>query len=275
MKLSRDSTVELNNKLKMPQLGFGTWKLREGSECENAVKWALEAGYRLVDTAAIYGNEESVGKAVRESGVLREEIFLTTKLWNDDHERVEKACEESLKRLGTDYVDLYLIHWPVEDGRLQAWKALEKLYESGKCRAIGVSNFTIYHLEDLLEEGRYSIVPAVNQVESSPFLFQKGLAEYCGKKRIVIEAYSPLARAHKMDNPVLKKIAAAHSKTPAQVMLRWSLQHGFVTIPKSSRKERIKENFNVFDFSLSRQEMNELDALNENYRTCWDPSSIP
>lgn len=260
--------------MKIPALGLGTWKLREGSEAENAVKWALEQGYRLIDTAATYANEKSVGKAIRESEVPRKQIFVTTKLWNDDHARVQEAFDESLRKLGLDYVDLYLIHWPVENKRNESWKKLEKILESGKARAIGVSNFTVYHLEDLSDEGE-SIVPAVNQVEFSPFLYQKGLLEYCRKKRIELEAYSPLARTHKFDNPVLKEVAHAHSKSVAQVMIRWALQHGLIVIPKSSHKQRIKENFDVFDFSLSQEEMSKLDALNENYRTCWDPSSIP
>jgi len=265
--------IKLNNGAKIPQLGFGTWKLREGSEAENAVKWAIEAGYRLIDTAAIYGNEESVGKAIAESGVPRKELFVTTKLWNNSHERVEQAFDESLEKLGLDYVNLYLIHWPVEK-RIETWRKLEKILESGRARGIGVSNFTVYHLEDLLDDG-VSVVPAANQVEFSPFLYQKGLLEYCQKKGIALEAYSPLARTHKFDNPLLKEIASAHSKSPAQVMIRWALQRGLIVIPKSSHKERIKENFEVFDFSLSQQEMSKLDALNENYRTCWDPSGMP
>lgn len=267
-------SITLNNGLKIPSLGLGTWKLRQGSECENAVKWALECGYRLIDTAAIYNNEESVGKAIAESGVPREEIFVTTKLWNDSHGDVQGAFETSLKKLSLDYVDLYLIHWPLENKRNESWKKLEKILESGKARAIGVSNFTVYHLEDLFDEGA-SITPAVNQVEFSPFLYQKGLLEYCGKKGIVMEAYSPLARTHKFDNPVLKQVAASHSKSVAQVMVRWALQRGLVAIPKSAHKERINENFEVFDFSLSKEEMEKLDSLNENYRTCWDPAGIP
>lgn len=268
------TTITLNNGVKIPSLGLGTWKLRQGSECENAVKCALQLGYRLIDTAAVYANEESVGKAIAESGVAREEIFVTTKLWNESHDNVQGAFEQSLKKLGLDYVDLYLIHWPVKNKRNESWKKLEKILESGKARAIGVSNFTVYHLEDLFDDGA-SIVPAVNQVEFSPFLYQKSLLEYCSKKGIAMEAYSPLARSHKFDNPVLKEVALAHSKSVAQVMVRWALQRGLVVIPKSAHKERIEENFAVFDFSLSKQEMEKLDSLNENYRTCWDPSGIP
>ncbi|MEK6924250.1 MAG: aldo/keto reductase [Candidatus Micrarchaeota archaeon] len=255
----------------MPLLGLGTWKSSEGSEADNAVKWALEAGYRHVDTAAIYGNERSVGKAVRESGLPREQVFITTKLWNADQKNARKALEWSLKRLDTSYADLYLIHWPQTGTRNAAWKELETLQREGLCRAIGVSNYTVRHLQELETQGS---APAVNQVEFSPFLNQQELLDYCTRKKIVVEAYSPLTRGEKLKDARITRIAQAHTKTNAQVLIRWSLQNGMVVLPKSSRKERIAENAGVFDFKLAPEEMKALDCLNENFRTCWNPGEI-
>jgi len=268
------SKAALNNGVGMPYLGLGVFKMQPGVECRNAVLWALEAGYRHVDTAMIYGNEGDVGAALRQSGVPREEVFVTTKLWNADHgfEPALKAFSQSLSRLGLDYIDLYLIHWPAE-GRMESWRALEKLLDEGKCRAIGVSNYTIRHLEELLEHS--SVVPAVNQVEFHPYLYQKELLGFCRKQGIQLEAYRPLVDAKRFDDPRLVEVASRYGKTPAQVLLRWTLQHDVVVIPKSKQRKHILENAGVFDFSLSKQDMGFLDAFDEGYRTGWDPTAMP
>jgi len=270
-----ESTVKLNNNVRIPILGLGVYQTPPGSVTQNAVKFALSVGYRHVDTARIYGNEADVGEAVRKSGVHREQLFVTTKLWNADqgYDSTLRACEASLKRLGLDYLDLYLIHFPVPETRKESWKAMNTLLEKGKCRAVGVSNFTIPHLEDLLEE--HELVPAVNQVEFHPFLYQKELLEYCQRKGIQVEAYSPLARGEKLKHPRLTAVAAKYSKSPAQLMIRWSIQHGLVVIPKSTREERIRENSQVFDFEISADDMRSLDSLNEDLRLNWDPTNIP
>jgi diketogulonate reductase-like aldo/keto reductase len=256
----------------------------DGYEVTNAVPVALEAGYRHFDTAKIYGNEYELGQALRSSGVPRNELFVTTKLWVSDHgfKQAQAAFQASLHRLGMDYVDLYLIHWPgTEAGnnfqrnaelRAESWRALEKIYTSGKAKAIGVSNYTIHHLEQLL---RYcSVVPQVNQVEFHPKLYQRELLEYCKRHNIVLEGYSPLGRGKYLNHPSIKRIAEECNKTPAQVMLRWSLQHGVVTIPKSTHRSRIIENTQVFDFELSRTQMGQLDALNSNLRVQWNPENV-
>ncbi|MDO8538271.1 MAG: aldo/keto reductase [archaeon] len=266
------STIRLNNGIKMPFFGLGVYQSKPGSETQQAVKWALEEGYRQVDTAAYYKNEEDVGIAVRESGIKREEIFVTTKLRNPDHDFPEKAFNESLKKLGLKYVDLYLIHWPVEGKRNAAWKVLEKIYKEGKAKSIGVSNYTIKHLEELLEVA--DIVPAVNQVEFSPYLYQKELLEYCKKKGIALEAYAPLTRGERLKEPKLMEIAKKYSKTPAQILIRWTLQHELIVIPKSVHKERIQENAKVFDFSISKEDMKKMDSFNENLHTCWNPTNV-
>ncbi|HVY47747.1 MAG TPA: aldo/keto reductase [Minicystis sp.] len=267
--------IKLNNGVEIPQVGLGVFRAAAGEETRRAVRWALEIGYRHVDTARVYGNEQDVGEAIRESGVPREEVFVTTKLWNSDHgkDKAARACEESLKRLGFDYVDLYLIHWPQEGLRRESWKALTKLLESGKCRAIGVSNYTIRHLEEVLSTS--DVVPAVDQVELSPFLHQKKLLDFCEKKKIVVEAYSPLVKGKRMQHPTVVKVAQKVGKTPAQVLIRWSMQHGCVVIPKSVKKERIDENFGVFDFALDVDDMRLLDESDENLLTSWDPTYVP
>jgi diketogulonate reductase-like aldo/keto reductase len=273
--LNIESTVKLNNDVRIPILGLGVYQTPPGRVTQNAVKFALSVGYRHVDTARIYGNEADVGEAVRKSGVPREQLFVTTKLWNGDqgYDSTLRACEASLKRLGFDYLDLYLIHFPVPETRKESWKAMKMLLEKGECRAIGVSNFTIPHLEDLLEE--HALTPAVNQIEFHPFLYQKELLEYCQRKGIQVEAYSPLARGEKMEHPRLTAVAAKYSKSPAQLMIRWSIQHGLVVIPKSTREERISENSQVFDFEISADDMRSLDSLNEDLRLNWDPTNIP
>jgi diketogulonate reductase-like aldo/keto reductase len=270
-----DTKVKLNNGIQMPVFGLGTYQARPGKETKEAVLYALEIGYRLIDTAAMYENEEAVGEAVRESGIPREEIFITTKLWNSDHgyEKALAAFDESLEKLGLSYIDLYLIHFPVEGLRNQSWKALEKLLEQGKCRSIGVSNYMIWHLEELLKNS--STVPAVNQVEFSPYLYLKDLHEFCNSHNILLESYSPLTKGHKLKDPKLKQIAAKYSRTPAQILIRWALQKEVVVIPKSIKKQRILENATVFDFEITEEDMNLLDSFHQDLRTSWDPSTVP
>jgi diketogulonate reductase-like aldo/keto reductase len=248
--------------------------MKDDQEVEEAVRHALQTGYRSIDTASVYGNERGVGKAIRESGIPREEIFLTTKVWNDDQraKRTLAAFEESLERLATDYVDLYLVHWPVKDCYLETWRVMEEIYQSGRAKAIGISNFLVHHLEDLLRESR--VVPAVNQIEFHPFLVQPELLRFCQSHKITVEAWSPLMQGHVVTVPLINELAKKHRKTPAQIVLRWDLQHGVVTIPKSSRPERIEENSQVFDFELTSTEMDALDALNKNKHFGPDPANF-
>jgi len=259
----------------IPRLGLGVYQSPPGQLTQRAVEYALKIGYRHIDTARIYNNETDVGTALRKSGVKREDVFITTKLWNSDHgyETSIKACEDSLKRLGLKYLDLYLIHWPVPEIRNESWDALSKLLKDGKCRSIGVSNYTIQHLTELLEDA--DVVPMVNQVEFSPFLYQKQLLDYCEKNKIQVEAYSPLTQGAKLNHPTIQQVAKKHNKTPAQVLIRWSLQHNLVAIPKSVREERIKENSQVFDYNLTSEDMRILDSLDENFRNSWDPTNAP
>jgi len=264
----------LANGIKIPSLGIGTWKIRDGREVIRTIRTSLDAGYRLIDTAKIYGNEKGVGKAIRECGIPREQIFVTTKLWNKDqgYEKAHKAFEKSLKTLGLEYVDLFLIHWPVAAARLESWKALVDIAASGKCRAIGVSNYTIPHLQELMNN--FDVLPVVNQVEFHPFLYQKDLLDFCVQHNIRLEAYSPLAHGEKLSDPRITVIAKKYEKSNAQILIRWSLQHGLVVIPKSTHSQRIIENIAVYDFLLSEEDMAALDSLNENLRTCWDPTDF-
>ncbi len=275
MKLGLRSTFTLNNGVEIPILGLGVFRSPPGDETRQAVLDAFAVGYRHVDTAHIYGNERDVGEAIRRSGLPREEIFVTTKLWNSDHGYgpALRAFERSASELGVEYVDLYLIHWPVEGLRLDSWRALESLQRGGKCRAIGVSNYTISHLSELLARGE--VVPAVNQVEFHPFLYQRQLLDFCRSKGIALEAYSPLAKAKKMKDPTLLALAAKYDKTPAQVLVRWGLQHGLVVIPKSIQKQRIEQNADVFDFAIAATDMEVLDGLDRGLRTAWDPTHAP
>ena len=262
-----DETVPIAEGVEMPWLGLGTWRMRgDDGEVETAVAAALEAGYRSIDTAAVYGNEEAVGRAIRDSGVPREQIFVTTKLWNDAHgyRPALRALEASLERLGLTYVDLYLIHWPVEGRFLETWRALELLHAEGRSRAIGVSNFLGHHLELLLENTERR--PAVNQIEFHPRLVQPALLRFCHGHGIRPEAWSPLMKGRIGEIPELRAIAEAHGKTPAQIALRWNIQRGVVTIPKSRSPERIRENAGLFDFSLSPEELERIDALDRNDR---------
>jgi diketogulonate reductase-like aldo/keto reductase len=272
MRLGLQSTVKLNNGVEIPQLGLGVFRSPPGPKTRQAVLDALSVGYRHVDTAHIYGNERDVGQAVRESGFARERVFITTKLWNDDHgyDRALRAFDRSAAELGVDYLDLYLIHWPVEDLRNETWRALEFLYREKRCRAIGVSNYTAVHLDELLS--RCEIAPAVNQVEFHPFLYQRQLLEYCRGKGIALEAYSPLTKGQKLVDPTLVQLAQKYQRTPAQILIRWGLQHGLIVIPKSVRRERIEENANVFDFEISTSDMRVLDGLDRGLRTAWDPT---
>lgn len=260
----------------MPLFGLGVFQVRSGRRALSACSEALRVGYRHIDTAKIYGNERSVGQAVRESGIPRSDIFVTTKLWNADHGTgpARRAAELSLENLGLDYVDLYLIHWPVTGKRLETWKVLEELRDEGKIRAIGVSNYIVRHLEELLEHAR--IKPCVNQIELHPFNYQYRFdaVETCQKNGILVEAYSPLARGRRFDDPVLTEIADNHKKSPAQIMVRWALEHGFAVIPKSDRPERIRHNAQVFDFKLGRDDLARLDGQNEDLITGWDPTDV-
>lgn len=258
----------------MPWLGFGVFQIDDGQKVELAVRHALEVGYRSIDTAAVYKNEQGVGKAIHESGIPREDIFLTTKVWNSDQRagRTMDAFEESLERLGTEYVDLYLVHWPVQGFYEETWQVMEEIYRNGRAKAIGVSNFQINHLEDILQEGE--IVPAVNQIEFHPLLVQQALLEFCQKHKIQVEAWSPLVQGEIVNVPAAQKLAEKYGKTPAQIALRWDLQHEVVTIPKSTRLNRIIENAQIFDFALSSKDMNLLNELDENKRVGPDPNNF-
>lgn len=251
--------VTLSNGFEMPMLGFGTWKISDGPAAESAVRSALEAGYWHIDTAKLYGNERSVGKAVRESGLRREDIFVTTKLWPTDFFNPQKAFDESLSRLGIGYIDLYLVHWPIPGMKKSIWRAMEKIYESKKARAIGVSNYGIGSIQDVLSDA--NVQPAVNQIKFSPFDYEKGILEFCKEKNIVVEAYSPLTRGSNLSDRTIGAIAQKYGKTPAQIMLRWCIEHGTVPLPKSSNPDRMRENMQIFDFKLSPEDAERLDAL--------------
>lgn len=269
-------TITLNNGVEIPQLGFGVWQVPD-DEAERAVTVALEAGYRSIDTAKLYFNEAGVGRAIKASGIPRDELFITTKLWNDEHDydAALRAFDASLARLGLDVVDLYLIHWPVpkQDQYLDAWRALEKVYAEGRVRAIGVSNFTEANLQRLLETG--GVVPALNQVELSPQLAQAPLRAFHAEHGIATEAWSPLGSGKGLlDEPLLARIGAKHGRTPAQVVIRWHLQIGNVVIPKSVTPSRIRENFQVFDFRLDDDDLAGIATLDSGRRTGPDPATF-
>ncbi|CAG7636717.1 aldo/keto reductase [Paenibacillus allorhizosphaerae] len=270
--------ITLHNGVAMPWLGLGVFKVEEGSELVDAVKSAVRHGYRSIDTAAIYANEKSVGEGIRqallENPIAREELFVTSKVWNADlgYEATLAAYEASLQNLGLDYLDLYLIHWPVKGKYKEAWRALERLYRDGRVRAIGVSNFQIHHLEDLMQEAE--IKPLINQVEFHPRLTQQELRRFCNEQGIQLEAWSPLMQGQLLDNPVIGEIASNYGKSAAQIILRWDLQHGVITIPKSTKAQRIIENASVFDFQLSTEDMERIDALNRNERVGPDPDNF-
>ena len=277
MKTLQDTTT-LHNGVNMPWFGLGVFKVSEGGEVIDAVRTAIINGYRSIDTAAAYGNEEGVGQGIREglaeAGITREELFITSKVWNSDlgYESTLAAYETSLKNLGLDYLDLYLIHWPFEGKYKEAWRALETLYKENRVKAIGVSNFHIHHLEELLKDAE--ITPMVDQVEYHPFLTQAELHTFCKAHDIQLEAWSPLMQGKLLDHPVLVEIAAKTEKTVAQVILRWDLQNGVVTIPKSIKEARIIQNSQVFDFELTDEDMERISALNENKRIGPDPDNF-
>lgn len=265
-------TIPLNSGAHIPQVGLGVWQAPSGAVTRNAVLTALRMGYRHIDTARIYGNEQDVGEAVRQSGIPRGEIFVTTKLWNEDqgYDSALRAFDASLERLGLDYVDLYLLHWPVPGKRLDSWRALERLFEEKRARSIGVSNFLVPHLTELLARAKH--VPAANQIELTPFLQRRETRAFCKQHGIVVEAYSPLVRGQRFAHPVVREVARGVGRSPAQVLLRWGIQHGAVVLPKSTHPERIEENADLFDFALDDAAMQKLDALEEGLTTGWDPA---
>ncbi len=256
-------TIELSNGVQMPYFGLGVFKTQDGEEVENAVKWALEAGYRHIDTAAIYNNEQGVGNAIKSSVIPRNELFITTKIWNDDqrNETVMEGFEQSLKLLQTDYVDLYLIHWPVQEKYSKTWKVIEEIYRSGRAKAIGVSNFLHHHLEELFRTAE--IRPMINQVECHPHLVQQPLIDFCQSNQIVYEAWSPIMRGKVNGIPLFSELSEKYHKSPVQIVLRWDLQKGIVTIPKSVHQERIKHNADIFDFELSAEDILRIDTLDQ------------
>lgn len=270
-----DKTRKLNTGAEIPRVGLGVFQAPRGEVTRGAVKAAIELGYRHIDTARVYSNEADVGAAVREAAVPREELFVTTKLWNADqgYEAARAAFDASLARLGLEYVDLYLVHWPVPGRRLESWRALEEIYASGRARAIGVSNFMTHHLGELL--ARAKVVPAVNQIEISPFLQQREVRAYCEARGIVVEAYSPLTKGLRLDDRVVRRIAGEAGRSAAQVLLRWGLQHELIVLAKSVSPARLAENLAVHDFELSAEQMAALDALEEGLVTGWDPRDQP
>jgi diketogulonate reductase-like aldo/keto reductase len=267
-----EKSLLLNTDRVIPRVGLGVFRAAP-RETQSAVRDAISLGYRHIDTAQIYGNESDVGAAVRASGAPRDEVFVTTKLWNSEqgYDSTLRAFDASLRRLDLEYVDLFLLHWPVPHKRLDSWRALEKIFSEGKARAIGVSNFMPKHLHELLSHAK--VVPAVNQIEVSPFLQQRDVRALCAEHKIIVEAYSPLTKGARLNHPALKEIAARINRSTAQVLLRWGLQSDLVVLPKSTTKERIAQNIALFDFELSAQEMSSLNALEEGLVTGWDPRS--
>ena len=264
-------TITLSNGTKMPFIGLGTWQVKDRQEGINAVKWAIEAGYKAIDTAVVYQNEAAVGEGIKAAGVNREELFITTKVYNDEqgYEATHQSFKDSLDRLQLDYVDLYLIHWPITDKYHDTWRAMEEIYTSGKAKAIGISNFHPQHIEDLMTTAK--IKPMINQIELHPNLNQQELVTYCQEQGIAITAYSPLGHGTLLENDVLKEIAKKHHKTVAQVILRWDVQNGITSVPKSVNQERIASNLEVFDFDLSAEDVTKINDLNTGERVNKNP----
>ena len=267
-------TVTLNNGVEMPVVGVGTYQADEGGEVEQAVEWALELGYRSIDTASAYDNEMGVGRAVRDSNVARDTVFLTTKVWKDDlgYDETLQAFDRSLDRLQMDYVDLYLIHWPVPEKIHSTWRALEETYDAGRARAIGVSNFLEAHLRELFSDAR--IAPMVNQIEFHPHLQQPDVVNFCQAHEIRVEAWSPLMKGKVFDLPELKDIGKKYGKSPGQITLRWQIQRGIVTIPKSVKHSHLEANAQIFDFTLSDEDVEAINALGQHRRTGPDPATF-
>lgn len=274
MNSSQEKRIRLNNGTTMPVFGLGVFLAKDGDETRHAVSEALKAGYRHIDTASVYKNERSVGKAVRESRIPREDLFITTKLWNKDirKNRVKEALQRSLDDLKMDYVDLYLVHWPVEDRVASIWPEMEELYKEGRVKAIGVSNYHIHHLKELLPIAK--IIPAVNQVECHPYLQQRDLRAFCKENGIVFEAWAPLMQGHFLKVPEILELAEKYKRTPAQITLRWGLQSNMVLIPKSVKKDRIISNADIFSFELSKDDMDVLNTLDRNQRMGPDPDNF-
>jgi diketogulonate reductase-like aldo/keto reductase len=275
MSLSIDSTTTLNNGVEMPLFGLGVFRTEVGTETENAVRWALEASYRAIDTAALYRNEAEVGRIVNSGVVTRDQVFVTSKVWVDDlsYDGTKRAFEDSMQRLGLDYVDLYLVHWPVNDWK-GAWRALEEIYEtqSGRVRAIGVSNFLEHHLDELLSIAK--IQPAVNQVEFHPYLQQPSLQQYCRDHQIALTAWAPMMKGRVQEMPTLIEIGEKYGKTAVQVTLRWMLQIGVITIPKSAKQERIESNADLYDFELTDEDIRAIEALDRDERVGTHPDQF-
>ncbi len=272
--MSLTTTLKLNNGTEIPAVGLGVYKAEPGDEVYHAVRSALELGYRHIDTASLYANEEGVGQAIVDSGIPREEIFVTTKVWNDEqgYEETKAAFKRSLERLQMDYVDLYLVHWPVPGKFTETYKALEEIYRDGEAKAIGVSNFEPHHLEELLKEAE--VTPVVNQVELHPQLQQQAVRDFCEKHDIKVEAWAPLGKARYFDHPVLQELAAKHNKKPSQIIVRWQFQIGIITIPKSVHKGRQQENVDIFDFELSDEDIQKIKGMNADKRIGAHPDEF-
>lgn len=269
-----NGTVQLSNGVQMPYFGLGVFKTKEGQEVIDSVTYALDAGYRHIDTAAIYGNEEGVGIAIEKNATGRKDIFLTTKVWNADqgYDNTLKAFDTSLKKLKTDYLDLYLIHWPVKGKYKETWRALEKLYADGRVKAIGVSNFLQHQLEDLFQSAK--VIPMVDQLEFHPYLVQPSLLDFCKKNKVQFEAWSPLMQGKAFEVPLLKELAQKYKVSVAQLVLRWDLQKGVVTIPKSIRQDRVISNAQLFNFEISKEDIQQIDALDRGERVGPDPDNF-
>ncbi len=274
--MSQLNVFKLNNDVKIPVVGLGVYQMPDNENTRKAIEFALNTGYRHIDTAMIYGNERAVGNAIKSSTVPREQIFVTTKVWNSDHgyDNTIRAFNTSLGKLQLEYIDLYLIHWPVPGKRKETWKALETLYSEGKVRAIGVSNYMVQHLNELLDNCK--ITPAVNQFELHPFIYGSRIdvIDLCFRNNILPVAYSPLTRGERLKDPLISKLALKYKKSAAQILLRWGIQHGFAVIPKSSVTSRIAENKQIFDFQIHDEDMHALDNLNESLATGWDPTNV-